>query len=402
MKRGRRRKQYTTPEPRFPAHALGFAKRGRRLLTEHLRQLVHLTAAQLDVTRCLLLHTHQRRGDCTTFQGIIARESSHGPRTVRRTERDLERHGLLRIAYHHGLRRLWWSKLFLTLARDHRLPPRVFFRVFGALVLHIHKALQRPAPDHRRPRAADRPERQNALKSSDVATATAQPQDQSGTQPTDGHEDRPRLADNTSLSSRERERRDRTAAEASLPDGREPQALTPPAPTGQEHTATPPPARVFDPVPGRPTAALAFGEAPAISAPVAGGPGEGPTPHAALSPNGDGDKPPRDLAARAALGRRFHGDDCADLRRDLQRLHDLMRPGPLPEVLPHLVTSPIVEALACSDEDADFLARRYFERLRDHRRHQPRGPRPVPRTVLTDATGRDWMLDWLQPAQHGS
>ncbi|MDI6773304.1 MAG: hypothetical protein QME77_12065 [bacterium] len=176
----------------------------------------------------------------------------------------------------------------------------------------------------------------------------------------------------------------------------------PPAPTGQEHMATPPSARVFDPVPGRPTAALAFGEAPAIRPPVTGGPGEGPTPHAALSPNGEGTEDLRGLAARAALVRRFESHDSADLRRDLQRLHDLMRPGPLPEDLPHLVTSPIVEALACTPEDADFLARRHFDRLRDKRRHQPRGLRPVPHTVLTDATGRAWVIDWQQPAEQGA
>lgn len=396
MSQDRRISQDTTHRPDSPPTARGFATRGRHLLTEHLGSIVHLHPAQLNVTRCLLLHTRQRRGDCTTFQGIIAYESGHHVATVRRTERDLERHGLLRIAYHHGLRRLWWSKLYLTLARGRGLPPRRRYRVFGALVLHIQAALKKPTPDHRRPPRTARGNRQPPTLASGFSADPAQTQDWPGIPLTPATEDRAPMRDNTSLLERRERELHGAAVEASLPDGREPRAPTPPAPAGRHGTATPPPARAFGPSDGQDQAALASGEAPATNPPASGGRGEERPAHADRSPDGNGPDPLRDLAARAALVRRFESADHAALRHDLHRLHNFMQPGPRPAALPLLILRAIAATLNCTDEDADFLARHYVERLRDERRRAPHGPPPVPRTILTDATGREWVLEWQQ------
>lgn len=396
MSQDRRISQDTTHRPDSPPTARGFATRGRRLLAEHLGQIVRLHPAQLDVARCLLLHTRQRRGDCTTYQTTIARESGHGRRTVQRTERILERYGLLRIAYHHGHRRLWWSKLYLTLARGRGLPPRRRYRVFGALVLHIQAALKHPPPDHHRPPRATSTNHQTPGIASGFLADPAQTHYRRGFQPTPITEDASPMAHSTSLQERRERELHGAAVEASLPDGREPRAPTPPAPAGRHGTATPPASRAFGPSDGQDQAALDPGEAPATEPPASGGRGEDQAAPTDRLPDGQGATPLTDLAARAALLRRFESADHAALRSDLHRLHNFMQPGPRPAALPLLILRAIAATLNCTDEDADFLARHYVERLRDERRRAPHGPPPVPRTILTDATGREWVLEWQQ------
>lgn len=437
-----RRKQQSTPRRHDtpPAHALGYAGRVLALLDQMGLEPL-LRDERRAYARQLFIAVHQRDGYCDTTQAELARRAGVSLLTAKRTEAALSRAGVVNAARwwqdqdRHPLkpdhtrrpqghddrhrRKLWINPRLHSLAVQQSLGPLERRRRLATLHLQILAHLTTaaaPNPGPLAPLLTGTRGRFPPLSATRLARSTwqrAAGRNPPGTISTAIHPHEPRARHGesqnpptakvsngipgTSPYGRDKNLLREETAESPSAKAPGPPALKSPAPA--ERTTAP------DPSPSTPsTGVLRFAPArgdgdgiPATNSPASGGRGEGhsahPTPdQAALTAD-----PFEELRRRAALTARWAGPESAGRREDIHRLAALRGRRLDLDHLPRLILAPITAALGCTDEDAADLARRDIEHRRRTDHLPPRAPAPVPRTVLTDAAGREWILDW-QPA----
>lgn len=403
-----------------PPHAAAFAAAGVKLICDTYGLADLYPGKRRKVLYLQLLHWRKKTNSMATYQTVLAREAGCSPRLVKRTEAT----GRI-LAIYTAAR--WWQSADrqpapYSQARRTHTPPDRWRRRLRMDPLLRRLLTDRSLSGRQRRSLTNRLRQQIIARACEALAVNPGPLARILTQVTGpipplsatelprttwaaalGYKPTPSNTGDASVpgypSGTKAVPSGRGIAEASLPRGREARAFKPPAPTGPKGTATPPPARAVGPSDGHTTAALAFGEAPAAKTPVAGGPGKDQaTSTPPLHPDLTADLSQTTRRRYAALAR-FNAPDRADLRRAIRFAAERPHRVQTADDLPTWLRAAVATACDCDEDTAAWLLEWYCRQLALRHRHTPRGPRPQPKTVITDLQGSAWVLDWQHPTR---